>query len=140
MRSAAATVTPNDVNRPMRPAASAGMMSRVNPVGVRSVSGATRIPPMAARSVASTQQTPAWKSGEYPSNVAPRSFSAAARVANPKRVYRRSAQHATPAAMPRTGEDQAIDREEDAGELEGRAGREHWGNAEGLRPEPVGHD
>ena len=53
---------------------------------------------MVANTVASTQLVAAWKSGETPRSMAPRSFSAAARVASPKRVKRNSAQRAAAAA------------------------------------------
>ena len=83
----ASIVTMNELNRPRSDAARAGTISRVIVIGSSDwLMAAARMPNMPASTVEATQFTPARKSGEYPRTIAPFSFSAAARVARPKRV------------------------------------------------------
>ncbi len=66
-------------------------MSRGTLIGSSVVIGLTMMPKRPTITVASTQLAPARKSGENPRTMAPFSFSAAARVASPKRVKRNRA-------------------------------------------------
>ena len=95
MRNAASAVIQNDDRLPTSTALSAGITSSVIVTGstLESADAAT-MPNSAASIVDSTQLLPARKSGENPSTTAPFSFSAAARVARPKRANRNSAHNA----------------------------------------------
>ena len=86
-RKAAAMVRPNDENPPTRAAVRAGTTSAGRIRGsMFELIEATKMPSRPVIVVASTQLIAASRSGEKPSTTAPRSFSAAARVASPKRV------------------------------------------------------
>ncbi len=102
MSSAAMTVIGNDVKRPISDAASAGTMSRVTVIGlIVPLREAKRIPNPPASTVEATQLTAASRLGLYPRISAPRSFSAAARVASPNLVYLKTAQNAAATAQTR---------------------------------------
>ena len=62
------------------------------------VIGEAKTPSMPAMTVEITQLAPAKKSGEKPRTIAPFSFSAAARVASPNRVYLKTAHKPTATA------------------------------------------
>src|SRR4051794_239099 len=92
MANAATTVTENDVNAPTSDAPSALTISNGTVTGsVVALIEATNMPSKPASIVESTQFAPANVSGDNPRRIAPFSFSAAALVANPKRVNRNAA-------------------------------------------------
>ena len=84
--SPASAVTANDSKRPTSATPSAGTISSVYEIGSSVESGAIRMPASAASSVAMIQFCVAIRVAEMPIRAAPRLFSAAARVARPKRV------------------------------------------------------
>ena len=85
---AASVVRPNDVKLPTSAAVSAGTISAGSTIGsIVELTDATKMPSIPVITVDSTQLVPARKSGEKPRTTAPFSFSAAARVARPKRVF-----------------------------------------------------
>ena len=84
--SPAAAVTANDVNRPTRVAPSAGITATVSASGSSWVIGEASTPTAPAAMLPSTQLTIPSRSGDRPASTAPRSFSAAATIARPKRL------------------------------------------------------
>ena len=86
--SPAAAATPKDWNRATSATPSAGTMNSVYDVGSTVETGAIRIPAMPASIVASIQLPAPMRFADSPIRDAPRSFSALARVASPKRVKR----------------------------------------------------
>jgi hypothetical protein len=88
----AATVRPKELKLANNAAPRAGTMRSGNVIVSRLVIGEARMPSRPAITVERTQLAPARKSGEKPNTIAPFSFSAAARVARPKRVYLNTAQ------------------------------------------------
>ena len=84
----ASAVIQNDSKRPISATASAGTMNSVYEVGSRLAIGAIRMPATPASTVAMIQFCAATRLADMPVRAAPRSFSAPARVASPKRVYR----------------------------------------------------
>ena len=80
-------VSGNDVNPPTSAAASAGMSSNSTWLTDSPMIGTTRMPATPASAAPAAQLTVAIRSGERPSEAAASWFSAAARVASPKRVY-----------------------------------------------------
>ena len=86
-----------DLSPPISAAASAGTISAVSPTGVIVPPiGPTMITARVPITEAITQLKAARRWGEYPSNTAPFSLPAAARVATPKRVNRYPAQRTSP--------------------------------------------
>ena len=89
-------VQPNDEKPPTRAAVRAGTTRAGRIRGsMFELIDATKIPSRPVIVVASTQLIAASRSGEKPSTTAPRSFSAAALVANPKRVRWNTSQSTT---------------------------------------------
>ncbi len=84
---AAAVVTQKELNRPRSAAASAGTISSVTVKGsMKLLTEAARMPKAPVRTVDRIQLVPASRSGENPMSIAAFWFSAAARVARPKRM------------------------------------------------------
>ena len=102
-RNAVSVVQPNERKPPTSAAESAGRIRAGTAVGsTLELIEATKMPSSPVMHVESTQLMPARRSGEKPSTTAPLSFSAAARVARPKRVNRNSADSATVNAITST--------------------------------------
>ena len=90
---AAPVVSQNELKLPSNAAASAATMRSDTVKGsMKLLIDAARMPNAPVSTVDRTQLVPASTSGENPSRTAPFSFSAAARVARPKRVKRKTAQ------------------------------------------------
>ena len=102
---AAAVVTQKELNLPRSAAARAGTMSSVTVNGsMKLLTEAARMPKAPVKTVDRTQFVPASRSGENPMSIAPFSFSAAARVASPKRMKRNTAHSAPVTARTMIGE------------------------------------